>query len=100
MVFDGIQGVNSNLDALQNARQAATVQEKEKVKEQFLAVFYKELLKKVYKAPNLSLGGEEENNSNSTLSTFTSDLLVEKMAMELAKNQILNFNPEGAVETR
>ncbi|MFA6548596.1 MAG: hypothetical protein WCT39_01515, partial [Candidatus Margulisiibacteriota bacterium] len=62
MVFDGIQGVNSNSGmvnqpemqvALQDARQAVTAQEREKVKEQFMAIFYKELLKKVFKAPNL-----------------------------------------------
>lgn len=110
MVFDAVQGVSSNSDlinqpemqaALQEARQATTAQAREKVKEEFLAIFYKEILKKVFKAPNMSIGKEEERDTTSLmLSNFSADLMVEKMAMDLAKQQILNFNPEGAAEIK
>lgn len=102
MVFDGIQGVSASSDpaALQEARQATTAQEREKVKEEFLAIFYKELLKKVFKAPNLSIEKKEDNNISSMLSNFNADLMVEKMAMDLAKQQVSNFDPEGATEIK
>lgn len=52
---------------------------REKVEEEFLAIFYKELLKQVFKP-------FEEEKGNFT-KTFGREMLVEKLALELAKNQ-------------
>ena len=46
-----------------------------KVKEEFMALFYKEILKQAFKPPT------------SGFNTFTSDLLVEKLALELARSK-------------
>jgi len=55
----------------------------QKVKEEFLTYFYKEILKQAVTVPDLSLGGEE-NNSVSKI--FTADLMVEKLAQELVQS--------------
>ena len=55
---------------------------RQKVKEEFLAIFYKELLKQAFKAPSLSF----ENENNSLVGSFGSDLFVEKLALELAQS--------------
>jgi hypothetical protein len=62
---------------------AASEAERSRVKEEFLAVFYKELLKQAFKPPRLGVS-DEENNSMTT--TFGSDLLVERLALELAQS--------------
>lgn len=58
-------------------------QGKEKIKDEFLAIFYKELLKQVFKAPDLSPG--EEDKENNFVSSFSSDLMVEQLAEQMAK---------------
>lgn len=58
-------------------------QGKEKVKQEFLAIFYKELLKQVFKAPDLNPG--EEDKGNDLVSSFSSDLMVEQLAEQMAK---------------
>lgn len=55
----------------------------EKVKQEFLAIFYKELLKKAFKAPNF--GGNNDKNSLTTL--YASDLMINKLAMQLAASK-------------
>jgi len=61
-----------------------------KIKDEFLTIFYKELLKQAFKAPDLSLGDREEENN--FFSSFNSDLMVEQLAQELAKSAA--FRPE------
>jgi Rod binding domain-containing protein len=61
-----------------------TAEDASKAKEEFLTIFYKELLKQAFKTPKFGMG-EEENDSFSNV--FTSDLLVEKMALELARSK-------------
>jgi Rod binding domain-containing protein len=57
----------------------------QQVKTEFMAIFYKELLKQSFQSPSLSLGGDDDNNP-SPVKLFASDILVEKLAMELARN--------------
>ena len=71
--FDGI---------IAQARRANTPEEKDAVKDKFMTLFYKEILKQVYKAPALGLDGEAEQN---TYSAFSSDMMIDQMAMELAQ---------------
>ena len=61
---------------------ASSETERNKVKEEFLAIFYKELLKQAFKPPKLGLEGDD----NSLTRTFGSDLLVERLALELARS--------------
>ena len=55
----------------------------ERVKQEFLAIFYKELLKKAFKAPNF--GTANEHNSLTTL--YASDLMINKLALQLAASK-------------
>ena len=59
--------------------------ENQKVKDEFLALFYKELLKQAFKPPQPGLG--QETNRSSLLGTFSSDLMLEKLALELAQSK-------------
>jgi hypothetical protein len=61
-------------------------------RKEFMTIFYKELLKQVFAAPNLSVGEEEENNPNSYFSSINSDILVEKLAGELAQKATYQMN--------
>jgi Rod binding domain-containing protein len=73
-------------------------QNPQKVKEEFLAIFYKEILKQAFSGPDLSLNGEEDSSANKI---FTKDLLVEKLAQELAQRGAFSANdlfPAAAVE--
>lgn len=68
------------------ARSAAAA----KVKDEFMAIFYKELLKQVFKGPDLSMG-EEKDNANNFVSSFNSDLMVEQMAQLMVQKSFTNL---------
>lgn len=81
-----IQNKYNNIADVEMLRQAGFVvrdQNTLKVKEEFMALFYKELLKQAIKPPNFS--GTDGNNSISSM--YTSDILLDKLAVELTKNQ-------------
>ncbi len=63
---------------------AARADRSEAAKKEFLTMFYKELLKQTIKTPNLSLTDPDQED-NSLISSYGSDLLVEKLAGELAE---------------
>lgn len=56
---------------------------REKVQQEFMAIYYKEILKQAFKTSDFSL--DKENAS--FFQTFGKDLLVEQMAMELARSK-------------
>ncbi|MBU1026514.1 MAG: hypothetical protein KKA31_02170 [Candidatus Margulisbacteria bacterium] len=70
------------LESYQSSGAAATT-DKQKAQEQFLAIFYKEILKQTFKAPSFSISKDEDASLSKV---FSSDLMVEQMAIELAKN--------------
>ncbi|PIS29993.1 hypothetical protein COT42_03875 [Candidatus Saganbacteria bacterium CG08_land_8_20_14_0_20_45_16] len=82
LVPDGI----SSATLLQKARELSKQADKEKAKEEFLALFYKELLKQVFKPQDFGFGEEK----NSTTAVFSSDLLVGQLALELARSRALS----------
>ncbi|MBN2058463.1 MAG: hypothetical protein JW782_06690 [Candidatus Saganbacteria bacterium] len=51
-----------------------------------MAIFYKELLKQSIKAPSFGV----EEGGNTFTKTFTNDLMVEQLALELAKSKSLS----------
>jgi hypothetical protein len=55
---------------------------RQQVKQEFMAIFYKELLKQSFKPPKFGL---EDNKS--FMGTFGSDILLDKMAMQLAADK-------------
>jgi hypothetical protein len=57
-------------------------------KQEFLTMFYKELLKQSIKAPNLSGSGNEDEGSSAIFSSFSNDVMVEKLANELARKAV------------
>ena len=63
---------------------AARTNSPSEARTEFLTIFYKELLKQAFKAPDLSLKGEEKEDN--VISNFNSDIMVEQLARELAKN--------------
>lgn len=76
-----IQGIQSGAGLADGQNLAAS--KVQKVKEEFLTYFYKEILKQAIKMPDLSLG---ENENNSVSKIFTSDLMAEKLAQELVQS--------------
>jgi Rod binding domain-containing protein len=56
--------------------------------EEFLTVFYKEMLKEAIKAPSFSYDPDNKSETETFFSTYNTDLLVEQFAKQLAKNQI------------
>jgi hypothetical protein len=74
-MIEGIQGY-------QGMRPLVGAAGQQKVKEEFLAIFYKQLLKQAFKPPKLGF----ENEDHSLTGTFGSDLLVERLALELARS--------------
>ncbi len=81
------------LDGISNAAKAQAMQQfnaadnitDEQAKEEFLTLFYKEMLKQSFKAPRLSMADE---NNTSFSSMFSSEIMVNKIAGELARRQI------------
>lgn len=62
----------------------------QQVKEEFLALFYRELLKQSFQAPSLSINGEEDTNNLPR--QLSSDIFVEHMAQELAKSGAISLD--------
>ncbi len=88
--ISGYSGTDNVSDSLSmrivgsyQASGAAATDDRQKAQEQFLAIFYKEILKQTFKAPNFSLNKDEDQSLSRV---FSSDLMVEQMAIELAKN--------------
>lgn len=68
---------------LERAQNARTTEEKQQVKQEFLALFYKEILKQAIKPPSFT----GSDNTTTISSTFAGDLLLQKMALELAQSK-------------
>ncbi|MFC1540717.1 hypothetical protein ACFL4J_01615 [Candidatus Margulisiibacteriota bacterium] len=81
----GVQGTQGVLSAemLERANRATTPSQRAQVRDEFLAIFYKALLKQAITPAQL--GFSEDNNP--VISTFGSDLMVERMALELARSK-------------
>lgn len=84
-MVDGISPI-INTDLIKRAQQATSDSERQKIKEEFLAIFYKEILKQTFQEPNLS-PAEEKDNANSFGSAFSNDMLLNQMALELARTK-------------
>jgi len=75
-----------------------SIEQRQKVQQEFMAIFYKELLKQAFKPPNLT----GTNNPNSIGNTFSTDMFVEQMAKELAQSKSFSANElfPGAIERK
>jgi Rod binding domain-containing protein len=58
------------------------------VQKEFLTIFYKELLKQTFKAPDLSIHDDKEEENN-LLSSFSSDAMIDQLAQEMASRAAL-----------
>ncbi|MEA3494377.1 MAG: hypothetical protein U9R38_08380 [Candidatus Margulisiibacteriota bacterium] len=81
--MDGIQSNMVRIQAMAAMQNTANIQQREQVKDEFMAIFYKEMLKQAFKGPKFGL--DEENPS--FMGTYGSDMLVEKLAMQLAQSK-------------
>jgi hypothetical protein len=84
-------GVSNNYQDLYPAAQAAA---SSGVEQEFLEIFYKQLLKQAFQAPNFAPFAEEDGNSNSFFTAFKNDIIVDQLAQELVRgtdlrNQIM-----------
>lgn len=75
-----------NLNRLSQAAAASGVNSR--AGEEFLTIFYKEMLKEAIKAPSFSYDPENGSETETFFSTYNTDLMVEQFAKQLAKNQI------------
>ncbi|MFH1347319.1 MAG: hypothetical protein ABIH22_01385 [Candidatus Margulisiibacteriota bacterium] len=92
-MIEGVQGSQGyqeilNAQMFQRAAQATTSAERQKIKEEFLAIFYKELLKKAFKPPSFGL----TENKNSLTGMFGADILADKLALELAQSKSFSID--------
>lgn len=97
--YQGLYGFQNILSAemFQQVGRVSGYEQRQKVNEEFLAIFYRELLKQAFKPPKLGLGSE----NNSLTGAFSSDLLVERLALELARNRAFSADtlfPSGLGE--
>ena len=72
----------SNINNLAENAASKEATREEKAKQDFMAVFYKEILKQIVKTPNLSLDEEEEGALSSPVSAYYNDLMVEQIAKD------------------
>ncbi|MDI6731486.1 MAG: hypothetical protein QME05_02755 [Candidatus Margulisbacteria bacterium] len=89
-MFEGINANNTDaLLALQKYKSAAAsdIQVRQKVQEEFLAIFYKELLKHAFKPSKMGLTDED---NNSLTATYGSDIMLNQLSEELVKNKALS----------
>ena len=84
-----IQGINGfqNIQGLQGG-QGYSVEQRQKVKEEFMAIFYKELLKQSFKPGSFGV----EKDSSTFFNSFGKDMLVEKLALELARKKAFSVD--------
>lgn len=59
-------------------------------KKEFMTIFYKELLKQAFQAPNLSINGEEDETSPFT--SIKNDAFVDQLAQQLAQKAVRQSN--------
>ena len=85
---EGSSSSNITEALLYQAQTARTLEQREKVKDEFFTMFYKEVLKQAFKPTSF---GFSEENENSFVAAYASDLFVEQMARELAANQQLKM---------
>ena len=88
-VGNGIDPTDSQTQLLA-AAQVAQATHSEKAQQEFMTLFYKEMLKQAFKPEDLN--GDEEPQENSFISDFKSDIMVEQLANEMVKNGALRPN--------
>ena len=59
-----------------------------KTGEEFLTIFYKEMLKQAIKSPSLAYDPDNQEGENNLFSDLNTDIMVEQFAKELVKNQL------------
>lgn len=85
-------GIHNNYQSIYPAAQSAAASG---VEREFLEIFYKQLLKQVFQAPNFAPFAEESGMNNSFFTSFKNDILVDQLAQQLVRgtdlrNQIIS----------
>ncbi len=92
--ISAISGMSSYYSNLIPAAQAAQTGS---AKEEFLAMFYKELLKQTVKVPDLSFKSEDETEpSYNVASSFGSEALIDQLADQLARKMAVQLGWNSA----
>ena len=90
-MLDTISSIN-NSDGNIASKEASR---EDKVKQDFMALFYKEILKQIVKTPNLSIDEDEDSGLSNPVSTYYNDLMVEQIAKDWVQKGYL---PIGLLE--
>ena len=87
--------------ALKGYQGAERVQSRQEqvAKKEFLAIFYKELLRQSFQPAKSAWGGLAGENNNSALTAFGNDIMLEKMAQHLASSNQA-FSPDQLFSTQ
>ncbi|MFA6431470.1 MAG: hypothetical protein WCV91_03705 [Candidatus Margulisiibacteriota bacterium] len=89
--MDGLNSLNKSgnmlntISSINNSGGNITSKEatrEEKVKQDFMALFYKEILKQIVKTPNLSMDEDEDSGISNPVATYYNDLMVEQIAKD------------------
>jgi hypothetical protein len=78
---------------LQQAAKAQTPVDRQRIKDQFMAIFYKEMLKQVFTTPSLS----GSDNDSSLTGMFSADALMDQLALKMAQSD--NFSADQIFPT-
>ena len=88
IAIDSLSGSYSSYANLMKA--AGSNSRSPEVQKEFLTIFYKELLKQTFKAPDLSFDTDQEKEEkNPFLSSVGSDAMIDQLAQEMASRAAL-----------
>ena len=93
MAIEGIQPVNmQNVLAVKNYQSVGSLGKagEQRVKEEFLALFYKEIFKQAFETPELGVWKNEGSSSYSR--AVSSDMMAEWMAMKMASSKAFSVD--------
>lgn len=79
--------ITNNYSRVNNSIKVGALPGNTEKAQEFLTIFYKEMLKQSIKLPGMSVDGSEDESGFASLTEMNSDLLIEKFAKQLAKSQ-------------
>ena len=86
---DPVSGIGNYYSTVVPAAQTAQVSA---AKEEFMAIFYRELLKQTFKAPDLTFKSDDESDQGTNISSaFASEALIDQLADQMAKRMAIQM---------
>ena len=95
--MDALSPISAGSDFGQLIAAARAQGNNSQIGQEFLTLFYKEMLKQTIQAPALTFD-PDKNEEETFFSAFNSDIMVEQFARQLAANQAAQLGPAAAEE--